>query len=123
MAAPITDLPLHGVECIAANANRPQEFAKAPSGRLAAEVRLDHLGERLPRRLVRGQQSVRLEVDRDGLDGHALIMHLQCVQRQEERTPTLSCYLLIGCSRSRARFNSSTLTLGSPRKPSCRPSV
>src|SRR4030095_3918423 len=76
MTAPITDLPPQGVECLAAHANRADEFAKAPGRRLVAEVRLDHLGERLPPLLVRGQQSVRLEVDGDGVDGHALIVHL-----------------------------------------------
>ena len=63
-------------ECAGGKADQRQERVQVTAGGAPAEVFLDDPGERLSLPFAPRQGFIGFEVDRDRLDGHALIMHL-----------------------------------------------
>src|SRR5215470_12117903 len=71
------DLSFDGVQELFADRRHALDRAKQVRSSPALELLLDDVGERFPGSLASRQGLVGLHVDGDGLDGHALIMHLQ----------------------------------------------
>ena len=76
MKAPRAHLAIDRIQCPIAQPDIAQERPKGPGRRRRTEVCLDDVREGLPVVFAAREEGVGLEVNRDRLDGHALIMHL-----------------------------------------------
>jgi len=76
IAAPVANQTIDRRESVRCQPKSHQESAKVPAGSPAAEVLLDDARKGIAFPLVPRQRLVSLEVDRDRLYSHALIMHL-----------------------------------------------
>ena len=75
MRLPPAHLSIDGAQGLGRHLKPVDDSSQVAAGRAAAELLLDDLRERLARSLPARQERVRLEVDSDGLDSHARVMH------------------------------------------------